>query len=550
MAKTPLLRSIQRILAEHRAARALGLPVHGLREQRAEAREKERREGGPLVSRRKLLLGAGAGALTLGLPRPARASGGPRVAIIGGGIAGLSCALKLADKHIASTVFEASGRLGGRMFSNTSGYWQQGQVSEWCGELIDTGHKTIRKLAQRFDLPLDDLLAAEPNGTEDTYRFFGSYYPKAQADADFAVIADLVAADADDAGYPTTYDSFNAAGLSLDEMSIYEWIESRVPGGHDAPLGALLDAAYAIEYGADTTDQSALNLVYLLGYQPKPNKFAVFGESDERFHIRGGNQQLPEAIAASLGVGDVVKLGHSLQRIKKTAAGRYKLSIEHAGCTTDQTFDYVVLALPFAVLRGLDYEHAGFDALKDEAIQDLGRGHNGKLQLQFQSRLWNTNGPWPHKSNGATYTDTGYQASWDATRAQPGNKGILVLYSGGSVTDGMATNKAFAKASNGDVQADVAAALPQLAPVFPGLPQLWNGKATQSLPHKSPFFEASYSYFRVGQYTGFSGYEGVAQDGVLFCGEHTSQDYQGFMEGGASEGERAGKELAKIIKTA
>jgi monoamine oxidase len=549
MAKTPLLRTIQRIFTEHRAARALGLSTDALREKRAEAREKQRRERGSLVSRRSLLVGAGAGALTLGLPKPARASGGPSVAIIGGGIAGLSCALKLADKNIASTVFEASGRIGGRMFSNTSGYWSQGQISEWCGELIDTGHKRVRKLAQRFDLPLDDLLAAEPNGTEDTYRFFGAYYPKAQADADFAEIADLVAADADDAGYPTTYDSFNAAGSALDQMSIYDWIEARVPGGHDSPLGALLDAAYAIEYGADTTDQSALNLVYLLGYQPKPHGFAVFGESDERFHIRGGNQQLPEAIAASLGVGDVVKLGHSLERIKRTAAGRYKLSITHAGCTTDQTFDYVVLAIPFAVLRNLDYAQAGFDALKDEAIQDLGRGHNGKLQLQFQSRLWNTNGPWPHKSNGATYTDTGYQASWDVTRGQPGSNGILVLYSGGSVTDGMATHKAFAKANNNGVQADVATAMPQLAPVFPGLPQLWNGKATQSLPHKSDFFGASYSYWRVGQYTGFSGYEGVTQEGVLFCGEHTSTDFQGYMEGGATEGWRAGKELAQMIQT-
>ena len=49
-------------------------------------------------------------------------------------------------------------------------------------------------------------------------------------------------------------------------MSIYEWIESRVPGGHSSPFGQLLDVAYNIEYGAETTDQSALNLVYLLGY--------------------------------------------------------------------------------------------------------------------------------------------------------------------------------------------------------------------------------------------------------------------------------------------
>ena len=74
----------------------------------------------------------------------------------------------------------------------------------------------------------------------------------------------------------------------------------------------------------------------------------------------------------------------------------------------------------------------------------------------------------------------------------------------------------------------------QIAPVYPGLS--WNGKATQSLPHRSPFFGASYSFYRVGQYTAFGGYEQVRQRGVLFCGEHTSVDFQGFMEGAASEG--------------
>jgi monoamine oxidase len=143
--------------AEHRAARASGLPVEAVRA--GELR--------PRVSRRAFLSAAGAGAATLALPRAARA-GQPSIAIVGGGIAGLTCALKLADRGVASTVYEASARAGGRMFSNT-GYFAQGQVAEWCGELIDTGHKTVRHLAQRFNLTLDDLRAAEAPGSEDTY---------------------------------------------------------------------------------------------------------------------------------------------------------------------------------------------------------------------------------------------------------------------------------------------------------------------------------------------------------------------------------------------
>ena len=205
----------------------------------------------------------------------------------------------------------------------------------------------------------------------------------------------------------------------------------------------------------------------------------------------------------------------------------------------------MVLAMPFAVLELVDFADAGFDALKRRAIAEQGRGHNGKLQLQLRERRWLGAGPWPGRANGSSYSDTGYQASWEVTRAQGGTPGILVLYSGGSVTDAMRTTQPFATASNVKVRQDAEAGLAQLAPVFPGLD--WNGRATQSLPHLSPFFRASYSFYKPGQYTTFAGYEAVRQGGVLFAGEHTSIDFQGFMEGGAAEGKRAARELAGLI---
>jgi len=522
------------------AARRAGVPLEAIAERR------EMRASRGQISRRQVVMGASASALALSLPRPALAKGQPTIAIVGAGIAGLTCALKLADRGLVSTVYEASGRAGGRMFSN-SNYWSQGQVSEWCGELIDTGHETVQALAKRFGLPLDDLHAAEPQNSHDTYRFFGNYYTQQNADADFlAQVADAVAADAEAADYPTRFDSFTDEGAVLDSMSVYQWIESRVPGGHRSRLGRLLDLAYTTEYGADTTDQAALNLVYLLGYQPDESGLSVFGESDERYHIRGGNQRLPTKMAA--GLGDCVVYGHGLQRLRKTAAGRYSLSFARASGTLEVVADFVVLALPFAVLRDIDIAGAGFDALKLQAIRQLGRGHNGKTQLQFSQRIWNGLGSWPGASKGSSYSDTGYQSSWDATRAQQGSNGILVFYSGGSVTDSMLSNRGFATVSEPGVLADATTALRRAEPVFRGISSVWNGRATQSLPHKSEFFKASYAYFRVGQYLAFAGYEGVTQGGVLFCGEHTSQDFQGFMEGGASEGQRAARELAHAIR--
>src|SRR5256714_11889373 len=201
-------------------------------------------------------------------------------------------------------------------------FWDDAQVSEHCGELIDSGHKTILKLASRFGLATTDLLAAEPNHSDDTYYFFNGYYPRSQAINDFAPVYKAVHRDASAASYPTLYNLSTEAWRALDAMSVYDWIESRVPKGHASPIGQLLDVAYNIEYGADTKDQSALNLVYLLAYQPVPGNFRVFGASDERYHIAGGNEQLPKAIAATL-PRESIKTNSPLTAIAMNHDGTY-----------------------------------------------------------------------------------------------------------------------------------------------------------------------------------------------------------------------------------
>ncbi|MBK8257965.1 MAG: FAD-dependent oxidoreductase [Polyangiaceae bacterium] len=150
MAKTPLMRALRSLFSDMRAARAHNLSLSGLREERAVRAEKVRG-----VGRRDVLFGAAAGAAALALPRSAKAANNAEVAIVGGGIAGLACALALKDKNVSSTVYEASNRIGGRMFTNFDYFG--GQVAEWGGELVDSGHKSIIALCKRFNLPLTPL---------------------------------------------------------------------------------------------------------------------------------------------------------------------------------------------------------------------------------------------------------------------------------------------------------------------------------------------------------------------------------------------------------
>ena len=209
---------------------------------------------------------------------------------------------------------------------------------------------------------------------------------------------------------------------------------------------------------------------------------------------------------------------------------------------TEVLADIVVLTIPFAALRTLDYSGAGFDSLKAKAIQDLGRGRNAKLQLQFTQRLWNMPGPWG-RGTGTTFASCGYQNTWEPTRGQAGQCGILNDYMGGSTTDRLNAKTAFGRMSKRELRQDAKAFLNSVSAVFPGLPSLWNGKATISILHLSPMFNCAYSYWKVDQYQSFAGYEKIRQKNVFFAGEHTSLNFQGFMEGAAQEGQRAAEEI-------
>jgi monoamine oxidase len=543
MARTPLLSRFQQLFEDFEEAERTGRSVEQV--------QKERRLVG--LSRRDFLKAsaASAGALVLSGPLGKLVLPSPRIAIIGGGIAGLNAALTLQDAGISSTVYEASSRVGGRMHSDTTS-WLNGQTSEHCGELIDSKHKTILGLASRFKLPTVDLLAAEPIHSTETHYFGGHYYTTAQANVDFNPVWNAVKDDLRAAPFPTLYNSFTPAGQALDNMSLYQWIESRVPGGHTSNMGQLLDVAYNIEYGNITKEQSSLNLVYLLGFQAVPGNFRIFGASNERYHIAGGNDRLPAAIAASLPAG-TVQLNTALTGIVHKVNG-YSLTFKSQSGSVTKTFDRVIVAIPFSVLRNIlttnaAYRSADFDSRKQTAIQNLGYGMNAKLHLQFNTRYWNTSGPWGI-GNGTTYSDRGYQNTWDVTRAQDGTTGILVDYTGGGVA---------AAAFNQDpndptvVAALASAFLRQIEPVFPGITQRWNHRATFDVPLNDPFLLGSYSYWKVGQYTAFSGYEGARQPDPKtgkchFAGEHCSTNFQGFMEGGAEEGARAANEILDDLK--
>jgi monoamine oxidase len=528
MARTPLLRELQSLAREQAAADRLGITIPELRE----------REAGEAYSRTEFLKRTGAVGAAVAVAGPAalagraRASGEPRVVIVGAGLAGLTCAYRLRQAGVVAQVHEAHPtRVGGRCWSIHD---FAPQVAEHGGELIDQGHTQIRQLAQELGLDLDNLLSAQPNGTEDFFYFDGEEYPYAQAVDDLKSIWQKLHSDVSAASYPTLWDNYTQRGWELDHMSIIDWLDESIPfGGAASQLGSLLDLAYNIEYGAESDTQSSLNLLYLLGYSGQ-GQLRIFGSSNEKYHVRGGNDQIPQRLASLL--SGQITLGSELVAIKRNSGSSYSLTFKQDSRTTVVTADHLVLALPFSLLRQVNYSKAEFEPLKVTAIEELPMGTNSKLHVQFRDRYWYSLG-----NNGNTFADTGYQNTWEVTRAQPGQKGILVDYTGGNVGASFGSGTPSSRAQE---------FLAQIEPVLPGITSHWTGRSTVDFWASNPWTKGSYSYWKVGQYTKFSGMEKERQGNCHFCGEHTSQDFQGYLNGGVETGERAAGEILADLKKA
>jgi monoamine oxidase len=529
MARTPLARQLQALISVVGEAAARGVDVEQVQAER-KAAGMTRRE----LLQKAAVVGAAAALpirIASGITRKADPMA-PRIAIVGGGLAGLTAAYRLKQNGYVATVYEASTRLGGRCYSLRD-FFAEGQIAEHGGELIDTNHTQIRQLAQELGLTLDNLAQAELNGTDPFYYFDGQIYSVAQATDDLKAIWQKMHDDLSAASYPTLYNSYTQRGWELDHMSIIDWIGESVPGGMSSKLGQLLDVAYNIEYGGESNVQSSLNLLYLLGYSG-PGKMRMFGPSNEKYHTRGGNDQIAAGLAAA--VSNQIQTSMRLSAIRLNSSGSYTLTFDTGVSSIDVEADHVVLALPFSILRSIDYSRAGFNQVKQMAISELQMGTNTKLNVQFTNRHWETLG-----CNGETYADTGYQNTWDVSRGQPGTAGILVNYTGGNIG---------ASFSSGTPSTRTAQFLGQLEPVLPGISGKWNGKSFIDYWTGYRWTRGSYSYWQVGQYTRFAGAERERSGNCHFAGEHTSVDFQGYLNGAVESGERAVNEILADLKQA
>ena len=539
MARSALMRLVQALAARTRpaprteseaATLAARRRAASRRAQLREARRALLKRGAGFAAAASLPGATMASVAAAATPAPAARRTGD-VIVVGAGLAGLSAAWRLAQEGVTARVFEAAPRTGGRCLTERRAF-DAGQIAERGGELVDTAHDEIIDLALALGLSLDDLHAATPRNTQSLHWIGGRRYDDASAAVDFASLWPALERDAKRLGDDLpTFARYTTAQQALDRMTAREWLASRVPGGASAPIARLLANAYVEELGADLEDISAATVIDLLRDSPR-DRVSPYEESDQRYHIRGGNDLLVQRMSATL--GSAIETGARLVALARRGDGRYRLTFARDQARSDVVADHVVLALPFTLLRDVDLAQAGFRARKLQAIRELGMGRNTKLQLQFGDRAWIGQG-----GNGETRVEGSYQVSWEVTRGQDGTPGILNFYSGGATA---------VAAGDGTPEEGARAVLADLERVHPGIGARFNGRVIRNAWDRYPWTRGSYSLLKPGQYTAFHGIESQAEGRVRFAGEQSSADWYGYLNGAVESGLRAAGEVLSATR--
>jgi monoamine oxidase len=490
-----------------------------------------------LLSRRDMIRLAGAGAAvaasTTALGKfagigwaefPAERAG--RVVIVGAGIAGLNAAFHLKRNGVRAEVFEGQSRIGGRIYTAYD-VMGKGLTTEWGAEFIDSDNWEMRKLAKMFDLPLIDVFVKSETRLWDAYYFGGRMRRDKEILAAYKPIAKRIATDNKDLVWNSWKDS-NDLAKRLDRKSITEYLHEL---GVNDWLFDLLNVAYETENGTSCNKQSSMNLIGEIGTNVMGG-FQVFGESNQRFKVKGGNHKVPEALAQRL--AGQIHMGMELLRIGKNSAGEYQLTFRSKGGGTKVVkADHVIMAIPFSVLRDIEID-LPLPAKKREAIDKLNYGTNAKLALGFNRRYWRDQG-----TVGLFFTDLPLQSGWDSGQLQKPEYSSLTLFFGGP--PGVEQAKT-------DIKSRAQMYLPQIDMMYPGAMKEFNGKMTQfNWPHFK-WTKGSYSTYTVGQATSFGGAEFEPVGQLYFAGEHCFNSNQGFMEGGAETGLKSAQLLLKALK--
>ncbi|MET0587498.1 MAG: NAD(P)/FAD-dependent oxidoreductase [Novosphingobium sp.] len=512
-------------------------PLWGLLNQARRANLAEQGAPPPIAShqgitRRRMLaaLAATAALPAVSWPLPSRAQSTMRVAVIGGGLAGLTALDALIAAGVDAHLYEARGRLGGRVLTANNAP-EPGLNIEDGGNLINSDHADMLALAKRFGIALIDR---KPMRAQNRYVADGRVISEASLVRDLRPIAaqigkDAAALDAD----------FATVGPALDAMSVAAYLDkhNKLMKPH---VRALLESTIRTEFGAEPDQSSAIELLFNLPVVDG-NHAELISTSDERFILEGGSSSIVKALSASM--MPRISTGHALASIARSDG---RLNLRFASGTIDRV-DRVIVTVPASLMRTIDYGGLLPDSWA-ALVREIDCGRNEKINAGYSARIWE---PQTGPAGAAWAVDTKgpgiFSEFWDASTGQQGPAGVLTWFFGGDQVDALMAV---------DPETTLRRAEAAIAPAVPGLHARTMRRTAWG---QDPYSRGAYSTFKPSQVTRFAPHFWVEEDGkvtqqavagpIVFAGEHLSDAFPGYMNGGAQTGRLAAAAVLASLKS-
>lgn len=354
-----------------------------------------------------------------------------RVAVIGGGLAGLAAAFELRKPGFDITVFEAlADRVGGRVYTCYFG-GRKDLYNEFGPMRIPVSHETVWHYINTFDLPTRPFIQYNPN----SYIFLRK--TRVRNDPDGTNVSRHIYPEYPLTDRERTESWQKLLGIGTDNVLLNASPEDRAeiiqvkPLYREKPLIWSDNSTMRIMESAGLS-QGAISLVR--NFSPLLsgnlyNSFIDYVEEDYPaaltylYEIPGGMARLPEALHASFaGFGRYPgipreDLGNVDYRAGCLVDGIYfdsgegKVGIRYKRLktcgSTAEKFDYVICAIPFSTLRAVDIDPL-FSNIKMRAIREVNYSPAQKSLLLFGERFWEKD--WI--VGGGSYTDLPLASIW------------------------------------------------------------------------------------------------------------------------------------------
>lgn len=351
-----------------------------------------------------------------------------KVAIIGAGEAGLAAAVELRKIGCDITLFEASQRIGGKVYTyyfdrKNNKYGELGEIS------IPVSHYTTWHYINLFNLETrpfvnnnnNSLLyirGAKALNDQKGKQVVKNIHPKFDlSNSDKKKLKEQV----DKKFYKKYLES-----LTLEERR--ELLE--IKDKYSEKIEQIDKLSYRKAYENAGFSEEAISM---LGYLDGSKQFFQIGlmeilqryytvDSEFNYYIKDGMINLPLSLYGALfdenekifnGI-DKEKLGNVKAKMGTPVEGIYssetedRITIKYAEGEMKkevlEKFDYVICTIPFQSLRRMDIE-PNFNSRKIRAINEMNYETSGKIYLYLKERFWEMGGKSKGIVGGKTFTD-------------------------------------------------------------------------------------------------------------------------------------------------